>query len=206
MLRLLGRNNSINVQKSLLCLDELGLEYERIDVGGPFKFDNDPDYPNKTPTKLVPTLEDGDFVAWESHTIVRYLCEQYGGEQWYPKDPKPRAIMSQWMDWVNCYLPQPHYAVFFSLTRLPPEEQNPENIEAGRKQWAKQFDIVDAQLAKTDYIAGAQFSMADLILGPYIYRWKMLDIERPDHKNIDAYFERLKTRSVYQEHVMKPLS
>ena len=206
MIRLLGRNNSINVQKSLWCLGELGLEFERIDVGGPFKFDNDPDYPKKNPNKRIPTIEDGDFILWESHAIVRYLCEKSGNEVWCPKDIQKRALMDQWMDWVNCYLPHPHYAVFFSLTRMPPEERDPEKIEAGRKQWADLFDIADAQLGKTDYIAGTEFSMADMVLGPYVYRWNMLDIERPDQKNLTAYFERLKTRKAYQEYVILPLS
>ena len=206
MLRLLGRKNSINVQKVIWCLEELGINYEQIDVGGPFKFKNDPDYPKKNPNKRVPTIEDGNFTLWESHAIVRYLCEKSGGAKWYPKDMQQRALMSQWMDWIDCYLPQPHYAVFFSLVRMPKKERDPAKIEAGRQQWASLFDIADAQLGKTEYIAGDDLSMADFALGPYVYRWMTLDIKRPAHKNLTAYYERLKIRRRFQDHVMQPLS
>jgi glutathione S-transferase len=206
MLKLLGRKNSINVQKAAWCLNELGMDYERIDVGGPFKFDNDPDYLKKNPNGLVPTLIDGDFVLWESHAIVRYLCEKTGDATWYPADIRHRAVMGQWMDWVQYSLRKPHFAVFFALVRQAPEKRDPEAIEEGRREWATYFAMADAELAKHDFIAGKNFSMADLVLGPYVYRWFNLDIERPDQKNMQAYYERLKTRPAFREHVMMPLS
>ena len=80
MLRVLGRANSINVQKVMWCCAELGLAVERVDIGGPFGGNREPEYLEKNPNGLVPTLEDGDFVLWESHSIVRYLAGTYGGE------------------------------------------------------------------------------------------------------------------------------
>ena len=74
MLKIWGRTTSSNVQKVLWCCAELGLEYERVDLGGPFGGNQDPEYLALNPNGLVPTVKDGDLVMWESNTICRYLC------------------------------------------------------------------------------------------------------------------------------------
>ena len=75
MLKILGRASSINVQKVMWLIAELGLEVERVDIGGPFGGNDQPDYLAKNPMGRVPTLEDGDLVIFESHIIVRYIAE-----------------------------------------------------------------------------------------------------------------------------------
>ena len=65
--------NSVNVQKVLWCLHELDLAYERIDAGMAFGRNREPDYLAMNPNGRVPTLVDGDFVLWESNSIMRYL-------------------------------------------------------------------------------------------------------------------------------------
>ncbi|GIS91204.1 MAG: hypothetical protein CM1200mP20_12450 [Pseudomonadota bacterium] len=67
MLKILGRNNSSNVQKVLWACDELGLSYERDDIGGPFGGNRESQYLAMNPNGLVPTLLDGDIVLWESN-------------------------------------------------------------------------------------------------------------------------------------------
>jgi glutathione S-transferase len=66
-----GRANSVNVQKVLWCLSELDLAYERIDAGMAFGRNCDPEYLAMNPNARVPTLVDGDYVLWESHSIMR---------------------------------------------------------------------------------------------------------------------------------------
>ena len=53
MLKIWGRANSINVQKVLWCADELGLEYERIDVGGAFGGNDKPEYRRLNPNGQI---------------------------------------------------------------------------------------------------------------------------------------------------------
>ena len=68
-----GRANSVNVQKVLWCLRELDLPYQRIDAGMAFGQNDKPDYLAMNPNGRVPTLVDGDYVLWESNSIMRYL-------------------------------------------------------------------------------------------------------------------------------------
>jgi glutathione S-transferase len=73
-----GRANSVNVMKVLWCLAELDIAYERIDAGMQFGKNNEAEYLAMNPNARVPTLVDGDYVLWESNSVMRYLCMAYG--------------------------------------------------------------------------------------------------------------------------------
>ena len=79
MIKIWGRTDSSNVQKVLWCCAELGIDFERLDWGGKFGGNNDKAYREMNPNGLVPTLKDGDFILWESNSIMRYLNVKYGG-------------------------------------------------------------------------------------------------------------------------------
>src|SRR5688572_2434206 len=99
MIRIWGRISSINVQKVVWCADELGLEYERINAGGSYGINNTPEYLAKNPNGLVPVMEEGEFVLYESNAIVRYLSARYSGGALWPPDLRERADVDRWMDW-----------------------------------------------------------------------------------------------------------
>ena len=83
MITVLGRRNSANVQKVMWTLGELGLAYQRHDVGGSFGYPDD--YPN--PNRVVPCIRDGDLTLYESNACVRYLARRYGAGSLWPQDP-----------------------------------------------------------------------------------------------------------------------
>ncbi len=56
------------------------------------------------------------------------------------------------------------------------------------------------------YVAGNHFTMGDIPVGCFIHRWYALEIERPDLKNVRAWYERLMTRPAYAKHVMIKLT
>ena len=62
VLKIWGRLSSINVQKVVWCCDEIGLKYDRVDVGGPFGGNDTPEYLAKNPNGLVPVIEEDGFV------------------------------------------------------------------------------------------------------------------------------------------------
>lgn len=120
MLKIWGRKNSSNVRKALWIAHELGLDFESIDAGGAFGVVNEPHYRALNPNGLVPMLEDGDLVLWESNTIVRYLCAEYGQPQgWYLDDPRQRALADKWMDWTTSSFAGPFRPLFWGLLRTP---------------------------------------------------------------------------------------
>ena len=113
MLRVLGRSTSGNVQKVIWLLEELGsVPYRREDYGRQFNNTSDAAYLRLNPNGKVPTLVDGELAVWESNTILRYLCNRYGGEAFYPGDAARRSFIERWMDWQLAALYAPYVAIF----------------------------------------------------------------------------------------------
>jgi glutathione S-transferase len=206
MLKLWGRNNSVNVQKVTWCLEELKLPYERTDAGMQYGVVNEPQFRKMNPNGLVPVIEDGGMVLYESNAIVRYLGAKYGKGRIWPEDPAERAQADKWMDWnATVYWPAMR-PVFWGLARTAPEKRNLEEIEAGRKKCAEVLKMADAQLAITPYIAGDQFTMGDIPIGTTSWRWFGLPLERPPLPHLEAWFKRLGERPAFKHHVMLPLT
>lgn len=206
MLTIWGRNNSINVQKVMWTVGELGLNHERHDVGGAFGGLDQPDYLAKNPNGLIPTLEDDGVTVWESHAIVRYLAAQYGSGSLWPEDPGPRAEADQWMDWMHTVILKDMAPVFVGLIRTPPEQRNTAAIEAGVAGLARSWAVLDQHLDGRAYVVGDGLTMGDIPVGCACYRYHALDIERPTLPNVTAWYERLKAREAFRTHVMIPLS
>jgi glutathione S-transferase len=205
-MRILGRATSINVQKVAWLCAELGLDVERVDVGGHFGGNDRPEFLAKNPNGLVPVLEDGDFVLWESHSIVRYLAETVGGDPWFPKDVRQRALANQWMDWTLATLIPAFNPIFWQLIRTAPDQRDHALVARQKPLSERLFRILDAQLAKAPYVIGDQPTMADIPLGAAVYRWLHLPIERPSLPGVEGYFQRLAERPAYHRHVMLPLT
>jgi len=198
MITVLGRRNSANVQKVMWTLGELGLDYERIDVGGSFGYPED--YPN--PNRVVPCIVDGELTLYESNACVRYLARRYGAGRLWPDDPQ-LAVADQWMDWQQTSL-GPFFMMFAHMIRLPPEQADPSQIEPNARRAGAQLALLDAHLADRPYIAGTALSVGDIPLGALMYRWFTLDIERPELPNVERWYARLTERPAYQKHVMVP--
>ena len=142
-----GRANSVNVQKVLWCLSELDLAYERIDAGMAFGRNRDPEYLAMNPNARVPTLVDGDYVLWESHSIMRYLVLAYRPDSpIYPDAPKRRAAVDRWLDWVLSTVQPADRPVFWALVRTPPEQRDMVAIQKDADAEAQVWEIADAQL------------------------------------------------------------
>lgn len=206
MLKVWGRSNSINVQKVLWCCAELDIPFHRIDVGGPFGGNREPEYLRLNPNGLVPTIADDGFVLWEANAIVRYLAAKYGMGTLCPEDLAERADADRWMDWQMGTLWANLRPAFIGLVRTPPEERDEARIKAAISKTAENWSILDAHLSRRNYITGPSFTMADIPLGATAYRWFDLIIERPPLLNLEAWFERLCKRSPYKASVMLPPS
>ena len=205
MLVIWGRINSVNVQKVLLCCEELGIEYRRIDAGGPFGIVDTPEYRRLNPNGLVPTIDDDGFVLWESNAIVRYLVDKHRGSLW-PTDPRARATADQWMDWTSTTYWPALRTGFLGLVRTPPEQRNTAAIEESLRRTAEVLVMVDDHLRSRAYLAGDAYTAGDIVLGAGIWRWMAMPIERPARPNVERWFNTLAERPAYRKIVMAPLS
>jgi glutathione S-transferase len=204
MLKIWGRNTSINVQKVMWAIGELGIPHERIDVGGAFGRTKDPFYLAMNPNSLVPTLEEDDgFILWESNTIVRYLAAKHGAGTLEPASLQDRARASQWMDWMLTVCAPAIHGLFWGLIRTPPEKRDHADIDKAREKTTAALRILDAQLAKTPYVAGNNFSMGDIPVGLITYRFRKLVPDRQGLglDNVERWYLTLEQRKAFQEQI-----
>ena len=203
MIKIWGRNTSSNVQKAMWGVGELGLEHIRIDVGGAFGKNKEPAYLAMNPNGLVPTLEEEDgFLLWESNSIVRYLAGTHDKNNVLePKDPKQRALASQWMDWQLSVVGPAITPAFWGLIRTPPEKRDAAAIKASQDKTVAAMLMLEAQLAKTAYVAGPTFSYGDIPVGVMVYRYRQLVPDRPSTPNLERWFEAIAKRKPFHDHV-----
>jgi glutathione S-transferase len=208
MITIWGRANSVNVQKILWLCDEISLRYDRIDAGLQFGRNTERDYLAMNPMGKVPTLVDGDFILWESNSILRYLVMQYGGASpLYPADPKARASIDRWLDWALSTLQPAERPVFWGIIRTPEGERDIGKVAADVAKVAEVWKVLDAQLEGRNFIEGESFTIADIVLGAFAKRWFGLPgIERPRMPNLERWYASLATRSGFNNHVDVELS
>jgi len=204
MFKLWGRKDGSNVIKVTWCLAEIGVDYERIDWGGPFGGNDDPEYRRKNPNGRLPTLEEEDgFTLWESGAVIRYVCAKYSMGDLYPEDLKARAAADKWMDWSSINLAPFNSIYLDQFFRVAKEDRDEAKIAAAVEQATALYDILDKHLAENDYLGGDKLTMADFPAGSLTDRWINWTPNRPAHPNVEAYYERLAARPAYQEHVIE---
>ncbi|HEX3918263.1 MAG TPA: glutathione S-transferase N-terminal domain-containing protein [Caulobacteraceae bacterium] len=206
MITLWGRRNSINVQKVLWTLAELGLAYEHIDAGGDAGGLDDPAFRAMNPHGRVPVLRDGETALWESHSIVRYLCAAYSPGALSPVGALARAGCEAWMDWTLATLQPAIMGLFWGFYRTPPAQRDAARNRDLAADGARAVELLDLWLASRPFVAGAALSVADIPAGTLMFRYFGMDIERPDVPAISAWRARLETRPAYREHVMRPFA
>jgi glutathione S-transferase len=202
MLKIWGRNTSSNVQKAMFAIGELGLAYERIDVGGAFGKNKEAPYLAMNPNGLVPTLEEEDgFLLWESNSIIRYLAAKFGADTLEPTDLRTRALASKWMDWQLSVLGPAITPVFWGMIRTPPEHRDHKAISEGKTKTTAAVKMLDEQFAKTQYAAGDAFSMGDIPIAIMCYRYRELVPDRPALANFERWYAAIASRKAFRDHV-----
>ena len=206
-MKIWGRINSINVMKVLWCADECGLKYDRVDVGMAFGGNDQKWYLDMNPNGVVPTVDDGGRIIWESNSCVRYLSAKYAAGTLWPNDPGQRSEADRWMDWQLSTISEAMRVIFWGLVRTPPEKRDMIQIQKDADAEAEVWTVVDRVLATRSYIEGEAFSLADIALGAYARRWFGVEgIRRPALAYLDRWFARLTERPGFVRFIAPPMS
>ena len=193
-LRIWGRMSSINVKKVVWTAQELGLEFQRNEAGGQFGLVSTPEYLRLNPNALVPVMEDGDFVLWESNVIVRYLCAKHSPGQLYPSDLRERFEAERWMDWQQTTFNPASRQGFWQLIRTAPAQRNAQAISDSNAAVEALLATLNAQLGRHAFVAGDRFTMADMALGCEAHRWFGLPQPRESWPNVESWYQGLRAR------------
>ncbi|CAD7731065.1 Glutathione S-transferase GstB [Xanthomonas hydrangeae] len=201
MLELYGKPTSINVRKVLWLCEELALDYTLHAYGSGFASVDTPAFRALNPNALVPVMRDGTVVLWESNTICRYLAARSHRDDLLPSAPAARALVEQWMDWQATELNNAWRYAFMATVRGSAAHTDVQAIAASVREWNRHMVILDAQLQRGGpFVLGADFSLADIVLGLSTQRWFASPIDRPVLPAVAAYYAQLGMRAGFQRH------
>lgn len=199
MLKIYGHAGSINVRKVLWLCEELGLGFEREDWGGTFRSTAEPAFRALNPFGMIPVIDDEGFVLAESNTILRYLATNRARTDLLPAAAKARAQVEAWMDWQASDLNNAWRAVFQARVRNN-LAISAEAAEASATAFNDAVRIVNAALGGgREFLCGG-FSLADIVIGLSLHRWKSVPMHRPALTHVDAYYARLCERPGFQRY------
>ena len=193
-LRIVGMTASINVRKVLWTCAELDLPFEHVE--------KDPRLVAQNPNRLVPVIQDGDFVLWESNAICRYLAGKQPRGNLLPEEPRARALVDQWMSWQATELNNSWRYAFLALVRRHPDYTQAKDIADSIANWHRHMQMLDDHFAHGgQFITGEYFTLADVALGLATHRWLTSPIERPHLDAVHGYYQRLSVRPAFRAHV-----
>ncbi len=201
-----GRLSSLNVRKVVWAAQETGVAFTRSDAGLAYGVVQTPEYLAMNPNALVPTLQDGDLVLWESNAIVRYLCARYGDATLYPADLAARFDAERWMDWQQTTLNRDSGGAFMQWFRTPPDKRDHAVIARSTAATEPALAQLNKHLASRAYVGGAHFSMADIPVACDVHRWFGLPQPRPAWPHLERWFADILSRPATRGVLDLPLS
>ena len=201
-----ARMSSLNVRKVVWCAQELALDFQRAEAGGQFGVVKTPEYEALNPNALVPVIQDGDYVLWESNVIVRYLCAQHSLGTLYPTELPARFDAERWMDWQQTTLNPAGRDGFIQWVRTAPAQRDAATYLQSVAATEPLLALLDDHLARQPFMAGERFTMADIPVGCEIHRWWGLPQERAARPHLERWYNTVSTRPGARGVLDQPLS
>ncbi|MGE8187633.1 glutathione S-transferase N-terminal domain-containing protein [Pseudomonas sp. NPDC086278] len=186
-----------NGHKISLFLEEAGLPYDvhpiNISQNDQFK----PEFLKISPNNKIPAIVDHEpadggapLSVFESGAILLYLAEKTG--KFLPKDLRGRQLTLQWLFWqmggLGPMAGQNHHFSQFAPEKIPYA------IKRYVDETARLYGVLDKQLANNAFVAGSEYSIADMAIYPWIvsHKWQSQDLE--DFPNVLRWFNHIKDR------------
>jgi glutathione S-transferase len=159
---------------------ELGIAYEHKDWLPRAPETKTPEYRALNGNGRVPTIDDDGFVLSESMAINFYLAKKHRSAL-FPADAKNEALALQWSLWETDRLDRQIVEHGRHSAGLPAAERKPEIAEKSWNEIAAAFDVLETALTKSKWLAGPEFSIADLNVAGALIRALALDLGKWPH-------------------------
>ena len=185
-----------NGHKVHIMLEELGLPYNvhPINIGAGDQFD--PEFLKISPNNKMPAIVDPDgpdgepISLFESGAILIYLAEKHG--KFLSKEPRSRYVTLQWLMWqmggLGPMLGQAHHF----------RQYAPERIDYAYDRYTNEsnrlYGVLDKRLSETRFLAGDDYSIADIAAWPWTRFPERQGVEREDFPNFKRWFEEIAER------------
>ncbi|HEY4067088.1 MAG TPA: glutathione binding-like protein [Burkholderiaceae bacterium] len=192
-----------NGHKVHIMLEECGLPYRAhaIDIGAGDQFS--PEFLTISPNNKIPAIVDPDgpdgqpISMFESGAILLYLAGKTN--RFMPASTRSRYEMLEWlmfqMGGVGPMLGQAHHF------RIYAPEKIGYAVERYTNEAKRLYGVMNKRLAKSKYIAGPQYTIADIAIFPWLRSWKNQGIEWDDFPHLKGWFDEIAARPAVQRGV-----
>ncbi|XP_030451827.1 glutathione S-transferase F13-like [Syzygium oleosum] len=205
--KLYGHPMSSCTLRVMACLYEKGVDFELVPVNMFAGEQKMPDFLAKNPFGKVPVLEDGDLTIFESRAITEYISKKYkspGTEDLLRSDsPEESVTVRVWVEVESHHFQPVMSPIIFQHFVVPLQGKVPDQalIDDHLAKLAGVLDVYEARLAKTKFLAGDFFSLADLHHFPYMYYfmktpWAAAVTDRP---RVKAWWEEMSGRAAFKK-------
>lgn len=195
MLTIYGAARSRTV-RVLWMAGELGLSYNHKNWLPRAPETKTPEYKALNANSRVPTIDDDGFILSESMAINFYLAKKHKSPL-YPSDPRNEALALQWSLWETDRLDRQLVNYVRHSSELPEAERKPEIAKAMWDECTASFDVLEAALTRSEWLAGPSFSVGDLNVAGALFRALTLDMSKWPH--VQAWLRRCWDRPAAQK-------
>ena len=196
-----------NGRKVSVMLEELGLPYNTHKVDISKGEQHKPEFLKISPNNRIPAIVDSDgpggkpISVFESGAILIYLAEK-AKSKLLPKDPRRRMETLEWLMWqmggVGPMFGQAHHFMF----------NPPEDVPYGKKRYhdeAKRlYKVMNARLGKTKYLAGDDYTIADIATYPWVQRHPRHQVDLNDYPNVKRWYDAISKRPAVEKGMQVP--
>jgi glutathione S-transferase len=198
MLKIFGHPASTCTRKVLMTCAENDTAYELTTVDFAKGEHKQQPHLSRQPFGQIPAIDDDGFAIYESRAICRYVDEK-AGNKLVPKDLKTRAVMEEWIS-VETSNFTPH-AMKFIYHHTFGRAQDAAVLESAGKGLETALGVMEARLAKSPFLAGAELTLADVCFMPYIEYAMGTPVKETFAKfpHVSAWWNKVSERPTWQK-------
>lgn len=162
-----------------MALLEKNIPHELVVVDMAARKHREPAYLALNPYGRVPTLQDGDFLLYESTAILSYLERQYPEPALAPADPRERALLDMHMKLCDIQMARQAGVIMFPMRFLPKERWDEKAMAQAKSEIEKHLAILERQIGERQFLVGDRYSLAEICYTPFVQFFPLMQIAAP---------------------------
>ena len=188
-------------RKPRIAAHLLGIELETQVVDLFSGAGQSPEFLALNPNGKVPTLQDGDFVLWESNAIVQYLAARAPESPLAPRDLQSQSDILRWQFWeASSWAPACSIFVYENVLKpiMGKGDPDPAELAKGAEKFHRCAKLLDAHLAAGPWLLGADLTLADISVAAGMMYAEAGRYPLADYPHIRAWFANIRELPAWQ--------
>ncbi len=179
MIRLHYHPLSTYTRRVRIALIEKGIEHELVMVDMAARKHRESDYLAINPYGRVPTLQEDDFLLWESNAILHYLEATHPAPPLVPADARGRALVDMHTRLCDIQMARQTGTIVFPKRFLPRERWDEKAMAQAKTEIERHLEILERQLAGREYLVADRYTLAEVSYTPFVQFLPLMEIDPP---------------------------